>query len=58
MWTRTAAKKKADEWNRLDAYTVEFHERVRTGYLELAKQEPDRWVVVDAAQPWMPCKQI
>ena len=45
-------KKKADEWNRLDAYTVEFHERVRTGYLELAKQEPDRWVVVDAAQPW------
>jgi dTMP kinase len=45
-------KKKADEWNRLDAYTVEFHERVRTGYLELAKQEPSRWVIVDAAQPW------
>jgi len=45
-------KKKADEWNRLDAYTVEFHERVRTGYLELAKQEPGRWVVVDAGQPW------
>ncbi len=45
-------KKKADEWNRLDAYTVEFHERVRAGYLELAKQEPGRWVMVDAAQPW------
>jgi dTMP kinase len=45
-------KKKADEWNRLDAYTVEFHERVRAGYLELAKREPERWVIVDASQPW------
>ncbi len=45
-------KKKADEWNRLDAYTVEFHERVRTGYLELARQEPERWVIVDASQSW------
>ena len=40
------------EWNRLDAYQLEFHRRVREGYLELAKQEPARWVVVDAGQPW------
>jgi dTMP kinase len=45
-------KKKADEWNRLDAYTVEFHQRVRAGYLEMVKQEPGRWVVVDARQEW------
>jgi dTMP kinase len=45
-------KKKADEWNRLDAYTVEFHQRVRNGYLEMVKQEPERWVVVDAGQGW------
>ncbi len=45
-------KKKADEWNRLDAYTVEFHQRVRAGYLEIVKQEPGRWVVVDAGQEW------
>jgi dTMP kinase len=45
-------KKKADEWNRLDAYTVEFHQRVRRGYLELVKQEPGRWAVVDAGQGW------
>ena len=45
-------KKKGDEWNRLDAYTVEFHRRVRSGYLEMVKQEPGRWVVVDAGQPW------
>ena len=40
------------EWNRLDAYDLEFHCRVRDGYLELVKQEPDRWVVVDASQEW------
>ena len=45
-------KKKDDEWNRLDAYTVEFHRRVRAGYLEMVKQGADRWVVVDAGQKW------
>jgi len=40
------------EWNRLDAYTLEFHQRVRNGYLELVKQEPERWVVVDAGKGW------
>ncbi len=39
-----------DEWNRLDAEALEFHQRVRDGYLELIKQEPRRWVVVDAAR--------
>jgi dTMP kinase len=45
-------KTKADEWNRLDAYTVEFHQRVRAGYIDLAKQEPGRWEIIDASQPW------
>jgi dTMP kinase len=40
------------EWNRLDAYTVEFHQRVRAGYLDMAKREPKRWVVVDASRDW------
>jgi dTMP kinase len=40
------------EWNRLDAYTVDFHQRVRQGYLEMAKSEPQRWVVVDASPAW------
>jgi dTMP kinase len=34
--------------NRLDAYDINFHHRVRDGYLRLAKEEPERWVVVDA----------
>jgi dTMP kinase len=40
------------EWNRMDAYTVEFHRRVRAGYLELVKQDPTRWVVVNSDQKW------
>jgi dTMP kinase len=42
------------EWNRLDAYTIEFHRRVRSGYLEMARAEPRRWVVIDAGQDWEP----
>jgi dTMP kinase len=45
-------KSKQEEWNRMDAYTVDFHKRVRNGYLELVKQEPTRWRVVDSSQKW------
>jgi len=45
-------KKKDNEWNRMDALTVEFHQRVRSGYLEMVRQEPDRWAVVNSAQAW------
>lgn len=40
-----------DEWNRLDAEALEFHQRVRAGYLKLVEQETERWVVVNAARP-------
>jgi len=40
------------EWNRMDAHEVAFYERVRAGYLEMVKQEPNRWVVVDSGQEW------
>ena len=39
------------EWNRLDAYDLDFHQRVRQGYFQLAQDEPGRWVKIDAAQP-------
>lgn len=39
------------EWNRLDAYAVAFHQRVRQGYLALAAEEPQRWLVLDASRP-------
>jgi dTMP kinase len=38
------------EWNRLDAYDLDFHQRVRRGYFNLVQAEPERWVVIDASQ--------
>lgn len=40
-----------EEWNRLDANPFAYHERVRQGYLELVRLEPERWVVIDANRP-------
>ncbi len=40
-----------DEWNRMDAETLGFHQRARAGYLKLAQMEPERWLIVDAARP-------
>ena len=45
-----ARKKKGAEWNRLDAYALAFHKRVREGYQQLIAEEPKRWVTVDATQ--------
>src|SRR5690606_27074276 len=36
------------EMNRLDLEAVQFHQRVRDGYHQLAMVNPARWVVVDA----------
>lgn len=40
-----------DEWNRLDAYQLQYHQRVRLGYLKMAAAEPLRWRIIDASQP-------
>lgn len=39
------------EWNRLDAQAVEFHQRVYKGYQALITAEPDRFTVINGAQP-------
>jgi dTMP kinase len=45
------ARKSDDSRNRFEAtFDLEFHRRVRGGFLELARQEPTRWRVVDAAR--------
>jgi dTMP kinase len=36
--------------SRFEAETVAFHEKVRAGYLELARLEPGRFRIIDAAQ--------
>ena len=39
------------EWNRMEREQLEFHERVRQGFLALAATEPARWLVLDALRP-------
>jgi dTMP kinase len=38
------------EWNRMDQLDVVFHQRVRAGYLAMARADPLRWLVLDATQ--------
>ncbi|HWQ84110.1 MAG TPA: dTMP kinase [Anaerolineales bacterium] len=44
-------REKGGDWNRLDAFTLAFHCRVRQGYLEMAQADPQRWVVLNAELP-------
>lgn len=38
------------EVNRLDLEKLEFHQKVRNTFLELAKRYPDRFVIIDASK--------
>ncbi len=38
--------------NPFDRETVAFHERVRAGFLEFARESPGTWRIIDAAQPF------
>ena len=37
--------------NYMEREQIAFHERVRSGYVELARVAPDRWLVLDATLP-------
>jgi dTMP kinase len=39
------------EWNQMEGREIEFHRRVRSGFLALAAADRRRWLVVDAGQP-------
>ena len=36
------------EIDRIESESIEFHKRVRNGYLEIAKNEPERCVLIDS----------
>ncbi|MEE9366372.1 MAG: dTMP kinase [Dehalococcoidales bacterium] len=44
------ARKKGNKPDRFEQEDINFHRKVREGYLELAKAGPDRWLVVDATR--------
>jgi len=46
-----SARTEATKGNRFEAESLAFHQRVRDGFLQLAKREPDRFVVLDATLP-------
>jgi len=46
----TAEARIGSKKDRMESAGREFHNRVRSGYLELAKQEPERIKVINAAQ--------
>ena len=46
--TEIAQLRVGNEKDRMESAGIEFHKKVRQGYLEIAKQEPDRIKVVNA----------
>ena len=47
----TGLGRRARSADRLEAEPVDFHRRVRTGFLDLARATPDRYLVIDANLP-------
>jgi len=43
-----STRKPGRAWDRFEAEARAFHERVRAGYIELAKAEPHRFAVIPA----------
>jgi dTMP kinase len=43
--------RRARSADRLEAEPLDFHERVREGFLSLARAEPERYLVLDATRP-------
>ena len=48
---RRAADTRRGDDDRLEALPDDFHDRVRQGFLELARRDPRRYLVIDASEP-------
>ncbi|MFC1918852.1 dTMP kinase [Chloroflexota bacterium] len=52
------ARKRGSKHDRFEQEDLDFHRRVREGYLKMAASEPERWLVIDAGQPKDKIKEI
>jgi len=52
------ARKGARRRDRFEQEDIAFHQKVRDGYLKLAADDPERWLVVDASQSKAKVKEI
>ena len=50
-WRQLNNGQRSGHESRFEAEAVAFHEKVRAGYLELARLEPERFRIIDAVQP-------
>ena len=50
-WTALTGGERRQRESRFEAETLAFHNAVRHNYLTLARAEPERFVVIDAAMP-------
>ena len=49
-WKQLNNGQRSNKEGRFEEEKLEFHQRVREGYLELANAEPDRFHIIDASQ--------
>ena len=49
-WKQLNDGQRSNGESRFEAETLAFHEKVRAGYLELARLEPDRFRIIDATR--------
>jgi len=52
------ARKRDKKPDRFEQENTAFHQRVREGYLKMAADEPERWLVIDARQSKDKIRQI
>ncbi len=49
-WQELDSGNRSDTESRFEEETISFHEKVRGGYLELARMEPERFKIIDASR--------
>jgi len=49
-WQQVSRGDRTDRETRFENEALSFHQKVRAGYLDLARREPERFTVVDGAQ--------